>query len=151
MLCIKSFLISGWHSSCTKESVKIIIITSDLVLVKTADVVAEVYGAELIVNSNIIKPLDVVENIYETNPSLVILDDDLVGTESANLISTLNRIKKNLKIIFVTSDSSIELGKKISQLGVLFYFIKPVVQIELNELLSSINNSKNKIGATTHQ
>jgi len=46
-------------------------------------------------------------------------------------------MKKNMKIIFLTSDNSIEKGREISPLGVLYYGIKPVSQRELLQVLDS--------------
>ena len=49
-----------------------------------------------------------------------------------------------MQIIFVTSDTSVELGKKISPLGITYYAIKPIDKVEFDELLNSISKTKLK-------
>jgi DNA-binding response OmpR family regulator len=92
------------------------------------------------------RPIDFVNLVYEKNPSLVIVDDDYVKPDSAVLISTLKKMRKNIKIIFMTSDNSIELGKMIGPLGINYYGIKPIDEKEFDELLHSV--SKNKLKST---
>ena len=54
------------------------------------------------------------------------------------------KVNKKVAIIFVTSNDSIELGREISNLGVQFYGLKPLSDIELNDLLESIPKLVNK-------
>lgn len=90
------------------------------------------------------RPLDIVGFAYEKNPSVILLDDDYVKPNAAVMIATLKKMKKNLKIIFITSDSSVELGKEISPLGIAYYAIKPLDKNEFDEVLNSISKTKSK-------
>ena len=51
----------------------------------------------------------------------------------------LKKVNPGLKIIFFTSDSSLELGREISPLGVLYYGLKPISELEIKSLVESIN------------
>jgi len=89
-------------------------------------------------------PIDIVGYVYEKNPFVIIIDDDYVKPNAAVMISTIKKMKENMQIIFVTSDTSVELGKKISPLGITYYTIKPIDKHEFDELLNSISKTKLK-------
>jgi len=123
---------------------KILIITDDAILIEMGNSFNHVANQIIIYNSDS-NPLSVVAFVFDNNPSLLIVDDDYLKPNSAQIIETIRKMNKNLAIVFVTSDPGLELGKEISQLGILYYAIKPLVESELGDLLNSINNSKDKI------
>jgi len=124
---------------------KILIITDDAMLMKLGNSLNHVSDGQMIIYNSGANPLSVLAFVYENNPSLLILDDDYLKPNSAQIIDTIRKMNKNLSIVFVTSDPGLELGKEISQLGILYYAIKPLVESELEDLLNSINNSKDKL------
>ena len=75
-------------------------------------------------------PVKVLSNILSVQPSLLIMDDDYLAPNTVSILESLRKINDRMKIIFVTSDSGIELGKAVSQLGIYFYAIKPVEEEE---------------------
>ena len=98
-----------------------------------------------LIYDKISKPLDIVGYVFEQNPSLLILDDDLIKPDAVNVISNIKKMKKDLKIVFVTSNPSIELGKEISPLGISYYAIKPFDQKDFTELINSLTKNKQSI------
>jgi len=82
--------------------------------------------------------LDILSFIVSGNASLVILDDDYTSPHSVHLLESIRKVKKEQKIIFLTSDDGLELGKKISSLGVQFYAIKPISEKEMIDSARSI-------------
>ena len=124
---------------------KILIITDDAMLMKLGNSLNHVSNGQMIIYNSCANPLSVLAFVYENNPSLLIVDDDYLKPNSAQIIDTIRKMNKNLSIVFVTSDPGLELGKEISQLGILYYAIKPLVESELEDLLNSINNSKDKL------
>ena len=90
-------------------------------------------------NSN---PLEVVSNCLSCKPSVLIVDDDLLTPNTLQVLESIRKVNNSMKIIFVTSDASIELGKKISPLGVFFYAIKPIEESDFSELLVSVLKTK---------
>ena len=87
-------------------------------------------------------PIKVLSFFLTSLPSVVVVDDDFMTPNSVTLIESIRNVNQKTKIIFTTSDSSIELGKKVSQLGIYYYNIKPIDKSEFNELLDSIIKSK---------
>ena len=79
-------------------------------------------------------PLDVMSTVCEQNPSILIIDDDFLHPETVHVLKSIRKVNKSIKIIFVTSNASIDLGKEISPLGIYYYAIKP---LDTNELLDS--------------
>ncbi|HLG31975.1 MAG TPA: hypothetical protein VI362_02970 [Ignavibacteriaceae bacterium] len=124
---------------------KILIITDDAILIEMGNSFNHVQANQIIIYNSDSNPLSVVAFVFDNNPSLLIVDDDYLKPNSAQIIETIRKMNKNLAIVFVTSDPGLELGKEISQLGILYYAIKPLVESELGDLLNSINNSKDKI------
>lgn len=77
------------------------------------------------------EPLDIMSAVCTENAALVVLDDDFIQPRSAHLLKAIRKVKECLDIIFLTSNDSIELGKKITSLAVQFYAIKPISCEEL--------------------
>ena len=89
-------------------------------------------------------PLDIMSTVCSKNPTLLIIDDDFLKPESAHILKSIKKVKKNIYVIFITSDSSFELGKEISQLGIQFYTHKPLGEKELVDSVRSISRLKAK-------
>ena len=73
---------------------------------------------------------------------MLIVDDDFLTPNTVQVLTSIRKLNNNMKIIFVTSDASIELGKKVSPLGVFFYGIKPIEESDFTELLESVLKTK---------
>ena len=73
---------------------------------------------------------------------MLIIDDDLLTPNTLQVLESIRKVDNNMKIIFVTSDASIELGKKISPLGIFYYAIKPIEESDFTELLESVLKTK---------
>ena len=84
-------------------------------------------------------PLEVMSHVCSMSPRVVIIDDDMLKPNSAKILSSIKKVNPGLKIIFFTSDSSLELGREISPLGVLYYGLKPISELEIKSLVESIN------------
>lgn len=80
--------------------------------------------------------LDLMSTICSERPSLLIIDDDFVQPNTVHLLKSVRKVNKNLKILFVTSDTSIDLGREISQLGIYYYAYKP---IDITEFVDSVS------------
>ena len=119
-------------------------ITVDAKIIEMGHSFSRTHSKHIAIYNSNKNPLDIVNFIYESKPSVLLIDDDFINPNSATLIGTLNKVRENLKIIFLTSDSSIELGKKISQLVIQYYAIKPLDEAEFEELLVSILKTNNQ-------
>ncbi len=119
-------------------------ITVDAKIIEMGHSFSNTHSKNITIYNSNKNPLDIVKFIYESKPSVLLIDDDFINPNSATLIGTLNKVRENLKIIFLTSDSSIELGKEISQLVIQYYAIKPLDEAEFEELLVSILKTNNQ-------
>ena len=93
-------------------------------------------------------PLDIMSAICSNNPSLVVIDDDFLKPHSAHVLRSVRKINSKVKIIFVTSDESVELGREISPLGIHYYGHKPLEEREIRDSIESIINQKSDISTT---
>ena len=98
----------------------------------------------VIIHDDDSNPIKVLSNYLSLQPSVIIIDDDYLAPNTVPILESMRKVNKKTKIIFATSDSSIELGKKVSQLGIYFYAIKPVDENEFRELLDSILKAKSQ-------
>ena len=80
-------------------------------------------------------PLDVMSVVCEANPSLLIVDDDFLAPETVHVLKSIRKVNRSLEIIFCTSNTSIAIGKEVSQLGIQYYAIKPFNEDELQQSL----------------
>lgn len=87
---------------------------------------------------------DLIEMMTSGPVALVLVDDDLIRPNSARVIQMARKMRKDIPVIFLTSDKSIELGKMISQLGIDFYGHKPLNKEDLSQVLVSILKARYK-------
>jgi DNA-binding NarL/FixJ family response regulator len=84
------------------------------------------------------EPLDVMSSVCSNQPAILILDDDFVQPNSVKILKSIRQVHQNIKIIFVTSDTSIDLGREITPMGIHYYGIKPLDNTDLTELIKSV-------------
>ncbi len=68
------------------------------------------------------------------------MDDDFISPNSVRLLETLRKSHPKTAIIFITSNTSLELGRTINTIGVNFYLMKPFTENEFIVRIQSINN-----------
>ena len=91
-------------------------------------------------------PIELLSLVCQERPSLLVFDDDLVRPDSAQVLRNIKKLHEQVKIIFLTSDDSLEIGRSISQLGVQYYAIKPIEKEEFRDsVLSILSMTEKKI------
>ena len=115
-----------------------LIISKDNSLTKALNNTADIMQCEFYNFSNSTDSLDIASEIFSINPSLLIIDDDFTAQNSAKLLESIKKVNSKLQIIFITSDTGLELGRKINKIGVKYYLIKPIEKESLNEFIKSI-------------
>ena len=86
-------------------------------------------------------PLDIMSHVCSSNPSLLILDDDFITPNTEKLLSSIKKVNPKLPIIFITSNTSLELGRAINSIGVKYYLMKPLSDEDLNEFITSVTEN----------
>ncbi len=121
---------------------KVLIVTNDSELLHMfrSDIASQFDIVDVYAKSN--DPLDLMSTICTDNPKLLIIDDDFLKPNSAHLLNSVRKVNKNINIIFITSDPSINLGREISQLGIYFYAHKPIDPKEIKDSISALTKSK---------
>ena len=99
---------------------------------------------QFITYSSTTDPLDIMSQICTTHPSILILDDDFISPNSAHLLNAIKKVNPKLSIIFITSNTSLELGREINSIGVKYYIMKPISNSEFQEFLISTNKQLNQ-------
>ncbi len=123
---------------------RILLISEDSLLQSIVKSFGEFSDANTTVYNDDPKPIKVLSNFLSRQPSVLIVDDDYLSPNSVTFIESVRKVNQKTKIIFATSNSSIELGKKIRPLGIYFYAIKPIDEREFRELLDSLLISKTR-------
>ncbi len=123
---------------------KILLISNDQILLNMIRGVQLPEESTIMYHSENSNPLDVMSYVCSTGASILIIDDDFLKPDTAHILQSFRKVKENVDVIFITSDSSIELGKQITQLGIKLYCIKPIDQKEMLESLKSIVNLRLK-------
>ena len=121
-----------------------LLISKDSLLIKMVNVFGKSDEDSVTVYEEELDPLRVLSNILSVQPTVLIIDNDYLSPNTVSILESLRKVNDKIKIIFFTSDSSIELGKAVSQLGIYFYAIKPVEEEEFNTLYNSLLKSKTK-------
>jgi DNA-binding response OmpR family regulator len=85
--------------------------------------------------------LDIMSYVCSQNPSLLIIDDDFVKPISERLLTSIKKVNAKLPIIFITSNTSLELGRAINSIGVKYYLMKPLSDEDLKEFITSVTEN----------
>ncbi len=121
---------------------KILLISKDSNLADVCNTWNQILCEEITIYNKSNEPLNIFSHTLKVNPSVLIIDDDFTAPNTEELIRSIREIKKELAIVFVTSDDGLELGRKITGLGIQFYAIKPLDSDILRESLQSLLRSR---------
>lgn len=86
-------------------------------------------------------PVEIISSVCTEHPTVLLIDDDYLAPNSEDIIKSIKKLCKDVIIIFTTSDESLELGRKISPLGILYYGIKPIDNKDLIDVLNTIQTT----------
>ena len=123
---------------------KILLISNDQILSELIKGVQLPEDSTVVIRSEDPDPLDTMSAVCSMNPTILIIDDDFLKPNTARVIKSIRKVNEKVDVIFITSDSSVELGKQIMQLGIQLYTVKPFDEHEITESLKSIVNLKLK-------
>ena len=87
---------------------------------------------------------EMLSNICSIPLNLLVIDNDSLKFKADKFIINIRKLCPDSEIIFITSDNSVELGRKISPLGIQYYAVKPVSEMELDEAINAILTNRNK-------
>lgn len=123
----------------------ILIISKDPNLIDTASSSQETHDCQIKVFNDSRDPLDIMSTVCLANPTILVIDDDFLEPQTSHILFSIKKIMQKLAVIFVTSNSNLELGREVSQLGVYYYALKPLEKDAILDALKSIINLKSKI------
>lgn len=86
----------------------------------------------------ITNPIEIISTVCSDKPGLLIADDDYIAPNSLDILKSIKKLCKNTSIIFITSNDSLELGRQISPLGIVYYGIKPFSKQDFHEILKAV-------------
>lgn len=133
-----------WHISCPLYNMQILIISNDSELINITKCPQNNEDCTIKVFNDSRDPLDIMSTVCLANPTILIIDDDFLKPGTSHILSSIKKIMDQLAFIFVTSNSNIDLGREISQLGVYYYAVKPLEKGSMIEALKSIIKLKSK-------
>ena len=118
---------------------KTVIISNDNELINIIKNLQEIPENQLGIYSDNPDALEIMSHVCTEHPNTLIIDDDFTKPESAQVLRAIRKVNDKVKIVFISSDSSVELGREISPVGILYHAVKPVEIQEINDLFKSIN------------
>lgn len=125
---------------------KFLLISNDEFLTKTLKVITANLNCDIVHYIGSPDLLDLITLACTDEYEILVIDDDFIRPHTSHLLHSIKKIKKNIKIIFLTTDQSVQLGREIAPLGIHYYGIKPINKSEMKKLILSEvekNNSHN--------
>lgn len=119
---------------------RLLILSEDINLITGIEKLSKDNGDEIIKYTESLDPLDIMSSVCTLSPMVVFADDDYLKPNTAHILKSIKKVNKGIHVVFFTSDSSIELGREISPLGIHFYGIKPIPSSILTNLIDSLTN-----------
>ena len=123
---------------------KILLISKDKDLINICLFSNQPWCEDIIIYNNSFDPLEVLSHSLQINPAILIVDDDFLKPETEHILRSIKNIKKEILTVFVTSDNSMQLGRKISRLGIQLYAIKPLTDKIMIESIQSLIQVKKR-------
>lgn len=133
-----------WHINCHIYDMQILILSNDPNLISTPLCPQNIEDCVIKVFNDSRDPLDIMSTVCLANPTILIIDDDFLKPDTSHILSSIKKIMDHLAVIFITSNSNIELGREVSQLGVYYYAVKPLEKDAIIDALKSIIKLKSK-------
>ena len=91
---------------------------------------------------------EVIQKVQNMSIDLLIMDVELSGMKGYEIVPILKKIDPKLPIIIMSSDSSLELAKKVRETEIFFYAIKP---LDFEEIKLAVRDAFKKIGKLEEQ
>jgi DNA-binding NarL/FixJ family response regulator len=123
----------------------ILVISNDIELINTVSCPPDVQDCITKVYNESRDPLDIMSTVCLVNPTILVIDDDFLEPETSHILSSIKKIMQKVAVIFVTSNTNIDLGREVSQMGVYYYALKPLENDAMIDALKSIISLKSKI------
>ena len=124
---------------------QILVISDDIELINTVSCPVDVEDCITKVYNDSRDPLDIMSTVCLANPTILVMDDDFLKPETSHILSSIKKIMQKVAIIFVTSNTNIDLGREVSQMGVYYYALKPLENDAMVDALKSIITLKSKV------
>jgi two-component SAPR family response regulator len=118
---------------------KTVIISNDNHLINIVKNLKVIPENQLGIYSENSDALEIMSHVCTAHPSILVIDDDFTKPQSAQVLNAIRKVNNTVKIVFISSDSSVELGRDVSQVRILYHAVKPVDKNEINDLFNSIN------------
>lgn len=71
----------------------------------------------------------------------VVVDVDLVGMDGVEALPILKQLRPKVPIIVLSSGASVEVGRRIAEIGVFYHFVKPVDPSELMQVVQAVGGA----------
>ncbi|MBN1409132.1 MAG: hypothetical protein JW956_15130 [Calditrichaceae bacterium] len=124
---------------------QILVISNDKKIINTVSCPLDIADCVTNVYNDSRDPLDILSTVCLANPAILVIDDDFLEPQTSHILSSIKKIMQKIAVIFVTSDTNIELGREVSQLGVYYYALKPLENDAMIDALKSIILLKSKV------
>ncbi len=78
---------------------------------------------------------DILEKVVKQHISLMVINLEIFS--DCEIISAVKKINKNIPIITIIDNDSLDIQKKVRQEGILFYFVKPFTIDDMKIVIKS--------------
>ncbi len=136
--------ISFWHLICHNLYMRNVAVTTDKLLINQIRSLAKQLDCEFDLYEKFLDPLDLMSYVCANSPVFLFVDDDCLRPNTVHILQSIKKVKKELKIVFFTSNDALELGREVLPVGIHYYAIKPVSDSELADLIISLKRIDSK-------
>lgn len=116
---------------------RIVIISNNRILISGIELETDPGLVEIIPLGETDDVLQILNSVKSLNPGIIIIDHSFLKDQAFKLLSMVKLINQKTKIIFLTEDNSIELGREIIKSEVFYYGILPMTREDLSEVINS--------------
>ena len=81
---------------------------------------------------------EAVKVALDRSPAVAIIDLDLAELSGLGVIEILQRARPHLPLVVLAGDASMEVGRRVLEMGVFYFLVKP---IDAGEVLSAVESA----------
>ncbi len=83
----------------------------------------------------------------DRNPAVAIIDLDLAELSGLAVIEILQRVRPHLPLVVLAGDASMEVGRRVLEMGVFYFLVKPIDAGEVQAAVESALAARRDQGA----
>lgn len=87
------------------------------------------------------KSSELIQWILDGEVDAVVVDVDLAGMDGVETLPILKKLRPKVPIVMLSADTSLDVSRRIAEVGVFYHFVKPVDPSDLMHVMRAVEGA----------